>query len=131
MALLWAFLPLAEFMAYPFNLFGLPFIVVGIGIAISGSKAFEKAGTNIETFKKPDVLVTDGLFKISRNPMYLGFVLALLGIALVLGNLSSLLIVVAFFVITDRWYIAFEEDLMTKQFGDRYVEYSTRTRRWL
>ena len=131
MALLWAFAPWHELLAYPVNLFGIPLTLLGLGLAMRGSKVFEKVGTNIQTFEKPDVLITDGLFKISRNPMYLGFVLALLGIALVLGNLSSLLIVIAFFVITDRWYIAFEEDLMTKQFGDRYVEYSKRARRWL
>ncbi len=129
--LLWAFAPWHEFLAYPINLSGLPLIVLGVGLAMRGSKVFETVGTNIETFEKPNVLVTDGLFKISRNPMYLGFGLALLGLALVLGNVSSLLVVIVFFVITDRWYIAFEEELMVKQFGDRYVEYSKRTRRWL
>lgn len=63
--------------------------------------------------------------------VYLGFLVALLGGAIVLGNFSSILVVIGFFVITDRWYINFEEEVMDKKFGDRYAEYKAKTRRWL
>ena len=131
MAGLWWLFPVARFIAFPMNLIGMLPLAAGLVIAKHGSDLFEKAGTNIETFHDPDILVTDGLYRISRNPMYLGFLLALLGVAVMLGNFSSILVVIGFFVVTDRCYIAFEEDAMAEAFGDRYAEYKAKTRRWL
>ena len=128
---LWLVFPIIQFVTFPISLVGILPFVAGLGIAKRGSDIFEKTGTNIETFDDPDILVTDGLYRISRNPMYLGFLVALLGVAIVLGNFSSILVVIGFFVITDRWYINFEEEVMDKKFGDRYAEYKAKTRRWL
>lgn len=124
-------LPFGELIAYPHNLAGLVLIVLGVALAAHGSRVFAKAGTNIQTFDDPDVLITDGIFRYSRNPMYVGFVVALLGIAVVLGKVSPFLVVAGFVVITDRWYIAFEEAVMAETFGERYVEYRRQTRRWI
>ncbi len=63
--------------------------------------------------------------------MYLGFLIALFGLFVLFGCLSPLFIVIIFFVITDRWYIEFEEVAMAKVFGDEYAKYKTKTRRWL
>lgn len=131
MVLLWFVLPLGSFLYYPFNLLGIPLVISGIGVAKRGSKIFERAGANIQTFEDPDALITEGLFKISRNPMYLGFVIALAGVATTLGNISSLLIVIVYIFVTDRWYIAFEEAAMEREFGEQYMSYKKRTRRWL
>jgi len=131
MFLLWWWQPLGLFLDYPDNISGVVLIILGLALAKQGSSLFERRGTNIQTFDDPDVLVTDGVFRISRNPMYLGFALALAGLAIVLGNFASLLVVLAFIVITDRWYIAFEEVVMIRTFGDRYRTYQQRTRRWL
>lgn len=128
---LWLVFPIIQFVTFPISLVGILPLVAGLGIAKRGSDIFEKTGTNIETFDDPDILVTDGLYRISRNPMYLGFLVALLGVAIVLGNFSSILVVIGFFVITDRWYINFEEEVMAKKFGDQYEEYKAKTRRWL
>ena len=131
MMLLWFVFPLATFLSYPFNLLGILLIILGIGVAKLGSDTFERAGTNIHTFKDPDVLITEGLYKISRNPMYLGFAVALIGVAITLGNVSSVAVVVAFIFITDRWYITFEEAAMQRRFGEQYANYKKHTRRWL
>ncbi|MEZ7206319.1 isoprenylcysteine carboxylmethyltransferase family protein [Pseudoalteromonas sp. DY56-GL79] len=64
---------------YPFNLLGLVPIALGLVLAKSGSTIFAKEETNIMTFNKPDKLVEAGVFQYTRNPMYLGFVIALLG----------------------------------------------------
>ena len=89
-------------------------------------------GTNVMTFEQPDVLVTQGVYRYSRNPMYLGFVVALLGSSLLMGaSISSFLLVALFFIITDRWYIRFEELEMTKKFGAEYQAYSNNVRRWI
>ncbi|MGR6873657.1 methyltransferase family protein [Pseudomonas sp. HK3] len=118
--------------AYPYNLIGLVFIVVGLRLAMAGKKLFKGLGTNIMTFEKPDVLVTEGVYKYSRNPMYLGFVIALLGFSFLMGaSISSFVLTGLFFIITDRWYIGFEEQAMTSKFGSEYKEYCYSVRRWL
>ena len=67
-------------------------------------------GTNIKTFDEPGVFVKCGLFKYARNPMYIGFVMALFGIALLYqGSVSSFVIAFLFFIISDQWYVRFEE----------------------
>ena len=73
------------------------------------------------------MLVTDGLFRFSRNPMYLGMSAALMGLGVVLGTLLPLLVTVAFVIIADRWYIRFEAAAMRRKFGHAYAQ---RTRRW-
>ena len=68
----------------------------------------------------------------SRNPMYLGMLIALFGFALLYqGALSSFAFVFVFMIIADRWYIRFEELAMRNKFGRSYEEYCERTRRWL
>ena len=68
-------------MSYPYSLVGLIFLISGLGIAVYHSRVFKEEGTNIKTFDEPTKFVRVGLFKYTRNPMYLGFVLALLGAA--------------------------------------------------
>lgn len=127
----WAF-GFEHFIHYPFNLAGLIFLLGGLIIAQASKKMFIKLGTNVNTFENPDMLVKKGLFKFTRNPMYLGFVIALIGMALLYqGAISSFLLVLLFAVITDRWYIKFEEKKMLEQFGDEYIEYCGETRRWI
>ncbi len=128
---LWWLVPMMQFLPFPVRAMGLLPLLAGIGLAKYGSDFFLKKETTIETFDDPHVLVIDGPYQISRNPMYLGFLVALLGLFIVLGCLSPLLGVIIFFIITDRWYIEYEEAAMTKVFGDAYTEYTVRTRRWL
>lgn len=118
--------------AYPHNLVGLPFVVSGLMLAAAGKMLFKKLDTNIMTFDEPDKLVTSGVFKYTRNPMYLGFVVAMLGFSLLMGAaISSMLLTMLFLMITDRWYIAFEEKAMYKKFGLDYEEYCRKVRRWV
>lgn len=110
---------------------GLAMIVVALLITIWHKRLFKKINTNIDTFGEPDRLVDQGLFRHVRNPMYLGFVLALVGLALLGGALSSWLIAAGFFLLADKWYIPFEERAMLKKFGEQYETYCSRTRRWI
>ncbi len=127
----WA-LGLKHYLSYPWNLIGLLFLVGGIFLAQSSKNHFIKHRTNVNTFKEPDKLVTSGFFRFSRNPMYLGFVIALFGIALLYqASLSSLILTVFFALIVDRWYIAYEEKMMQEVFGEDYRQYSQNTRRWI
>ena len=125
------FLSGPELVPSPFHWLGLPLLALGLAIAIVARKQFARARTNIYTFSEPDHLVTDGVFRFTRNPMYLGFSVALLGLSLFLGTLPAMLLAVAFVIISDRWYIAFEEAMLRGKFGERYQRYAQHTRRWL
>lgn len=131
MAMLFFFLPVEYILTYPYNLLGIIFVAIGLLTAIAGKKQFLKLKTNIKTFNEPDMLVSDGLFAYSRNPMYLGFSLAIIGFSVLFGNLSSMVAAVVFIVLTDRWYIRYEEKVMREKFGDEYEDYCQRTRRWI
>jgi protein-S-isoprenylcysteine O-methyltransferase Ste14 len=124
-------LPLAQLFHPPWTGLGVLPAAAGVTIAIAGRLAFRRAGTEINTFRQPGSLVTGGVFRLSRNPMYLGMALLLLGAAIGYGSLSPLLLAAVFVVIADRWYIRFEEAAMTKTFGDDYRAYRKRVGRWL
>jgi protein-S-isoprenylcysteine O-methyltransferase Ste14 len=105
--------------------------LIGVILLLGGSSTFARVGTNIKTFNDPNKLVTSGLFRFSRNPMYLGFTCLLTGIAFALGTLSALAVAFSFFLITNFWYIAFEEKKMEEIFGEEYLAYKRQTRRWI
>lgn len=131
MCLLGLVLPGPVIIAEPYNLLGLAALVGGVTISLIAARQFARLGTNIKPFNDPNILVTDGLFAWTRNPMYLGLTLALTGIAILLGALWPFLGPVAFAVIADRWYIRFEEQALRRTFGERYDAYTRKTRRWL
>ena len=110
---------------------GLFLIFLASVVTIWHKKLFRKLKTNINTFSKPDVLVEEGLFRYIRNPMYLGFLISLAGLALLGGAFSPWLLVFVFFVLADRWYIPYEEREMSERFGEQYKQYRQRTRRWI
>ena len=131
MAILHSIAPGPTLIEWPYNLFGTALFVAGLSASIWGARQFARIGTNLRTFDDPHKLVMDGLFRLTRNPMYLGFVLALLGASVMLGTATSFGISVAFIVLTDRWYIRFEEQRMLEVFGAEYESYRRRVRRWI
>lgn len=134
LALMWAaanVLPLAPLPVWLGRALGVPLVVAGVLVAAIGRAQFARARTNIHTFRDPDVLVTDGLFGLTRNPMYLGFAMVALGAAVLLAALSAVVTAAAFVMVTDRWYIRHEEQALRRVFGERYERYAAGTRRWL
>ncbi|MBO2542873.1 isoprenylcysteine carboxylmethyltransferase family protein [Salegentibacter sp. BDJ18] len=77
------------------------------------------------------MMVTNGLFKFSRNPIYLGFLISLLGVWVLLGIVLPILGCLLFILIINYWYISYEENEMEKQFGAEYREYKSRVNRWI
>ncbi|MES2927515.1 MAG: isoprenylcysteine carboxylmethyltransferase family protein [Pseudomonadota bacterium] len=106
-------------------------VLAGLAIAQWHARLFKRIGTNINTFGEPGTLTTAGLFAYTRNPMYLGMLLALAGVALALGTLSPWLLVLQFFVLAQCWYIPLEERKLAARFGRQYADYCRDVRRWI
>ena len=124
-------MPIVHLVPQPVNWLGLGLLAAGLGIAYWHSALFLRIGTNIDTFLEPGVLTTEGLFSRTPNPMYLGFTVALIGIAIVLGSLSPLTALLGFFALMQLWYVPTEEKAMARKFGAEYAEYKRRVPRWL
>lgn len=111
--------------------FGYLLIALGIFLPVWGAQIFKKKETNILPYKSPDKMVTQGPFRLSRNPMYLGMLLVLLGVAIRTGAAESFLFAALFFAVANWWYIPFEEVKMAKVFGQEFDDYKAKVRRWL
>ena len=99
-----------------------------------GVMTFRRAGTTMNPTKpnQASLLVTTGIYGISRNPMYLGFLALLIGWSLYLANAVALILVpIGFVAYMNRFQIAAEERALKALFGDEYVSYARRVRRWL
>jgi protein-S-isoprenylcysteine O-methyltransferase Ste14 len=123
--------PLPSVFAWPWNLLGLPVLLSGIFVNLTNAVRFGREQTNIVTFEDPTLLLTDGWFARTRNPMYLGFALILTGIAVFVGSLAAWLGPVAFIAVSNWWYIPFEERRLAATFGKSYDAYTAQVRRWL
>ena len=111
--------------------FAAVLVVLGIAVSVAGKRHFQGVGTNVYTFKEPGELVTDGPYRFSRNPMYLGLILAGIGAALVSASLSALVLAGAFAITVRCWYVAYEERAMRRRFGDAYEAYCQEVGRWV
>ena len=106
-------------------------IALGAVISAAGKRHFRRAGTNVYTFESADLLITGGIYGVTRNPMYLGLILIAAGAALASGTLSACLLSVVFALVVRYWYIAYEEVSMHRKFGLEYEEYCRNVGRWL
>ncbi|PQA87046.1 methyltransferase family protein [Hyphococcus luteus] len=111
---------------------GWAVFVLGFFISASGRFAFAKAKTEVvPVSKKNSALVMTGPFRFTRNPMYLGILVATAGLALVIGTYLGFAAPVAFFVFVNFISIPYEEEKMERQFGGDYRAYKARVRRWI
>ena len=120
--------PVAE----PYHwLLGAVIFVLGLTITLPSARLFQQVKTNIIPYNDPNELVTSGWFRYTRNPMYLGLVLMLAGIAVGFGELIGYVVPLLFLILMDRTFIPMEEKAMQRVFGARYDEYRGRVRRWI
>jgi protein-S-isoprenylcysteine O-methyltransferase Ste14 len=108
-------------------------VLVAVAFSVSGVLAFGKAKTTKNPMKPEDAssLVVTGVYKITRNPMYLGLCFLLLAWALFLWSPWALLGPLAFVAYISRFQIAPEERILATLFGAEYSAYKARVRRWL
>lgn len=123
-------------LAFTFALHRIVAVSLGLaGVAIAGWAivSFGRASTTINPMK-PDAsssLVTSGIYAFTRNPMYLGLLVALVGWVLFLSNALAFLLLPAFVVYMNRFQIEPEERALTTLFGHEFVAYTSRVRRWI
>lgn len=124
-------MPVEKLIHPPFTYLGIISIILGLAINIWSVSYLRENKTTIEFNKDPSSLVTNGPFRISRNPIYLsGFMLSI-GLAILLGSLITFLFPVLLLLILDRVYIPSEEKTLENTFGDDYRTYKQSVRRWL
>jgi len=135
-ALMWTASRSGPSFEFPLLARGAVFIVVALvggATALAGDLAFKRARTTINPLKpeKTTTLVTTGIYRFTRNPMYVGLTLVLLGWAACLCSAWALAGPVAFVLYISRFQIAPEERVLSAKFGTAYAEYRSRVRRWL
>ena len=124
-------LPLTELLAAPWKYSGVVLMLLGIAMAATAANLFKRADTPVIPFERSTALVTTGWFRFTRNPMYLGMVLLLIGVAITLGSLGAWLPIPVFVAIIRLNFIRGEERFLSEIFGDPYRQYQQRVRRWL
>lgn len=131
MIVLHALVPVAQIVPEPWNLLGALLIAGGLWMHIWASRHFDRLNTTIKPFAEPRELTTAGLFRLTRNPMYLGGIVLLAGLAIFLGSLTPWLVIPVFMWVITRLFIRAEEEILERRFGERYLLYKARVRRWL
>ena len=109
------------------------FLILGLLIGFSAILKFIKNKTTVNPVKieNASTLVNSGIFKYTRNPMYLGMLFILISISLNFNLYGGIIVVLFFYFFIDKFQIVPEEKIMEEIFGDEYVEYKKTTRRWL
>ena len=111
----------------------LALVVLGVAVAFSGVFAFRGKRTTVNplTPGAASSVVSDGVYRVSRNPMYLGLLLALAGWAVYLSNAGAALLLPGFVAYMTRYQIKPEERALLAKFGSDFAQYMARVRRWL
>jgi len=123
--------PVAQFIDSPWRWLGVALVVLGGAINIWADQLFAKHGTTVKAHEKPAYLIVFGPFRASRHPMYLGMAIILLGIAVSSGTVGAFIPAIAFVFIMEKLFIPIEEQNLLETFGQKYLNYKQKTRRWL
>ncbi len=106
-------------------------IVAGLFLLVFAGGLFKKADTELVPFREVRALVTSGVYRFTRNPMYLGMSLVLLGVGCTTGTVGGVLVVPVFMAIIEVRFIRPEEAMLRGIFGDEFEAYCQRVRRWI
>jgi protein-S-isoprenylcysteine O-methyltransferase Ste14 len=128
---LWYFSPAQTLVYIPYKLVASVCIIAGFAGMIIAWLQFKRSDAAICPTAETSRIIKNGMYRYSRNPMYLGMLLILLGASFIMGTLPSMAAPAVFFLIIDKIFIPYEEDKLLTSFGDSYKVYMTTTRRWL
>lgn len=130
MLLLHIFLPVKVLFLPPFRYFGIVIIFTGLAIVLWCSDYFKKYNTPIRPYQESTFLIREGLYRYTRNPIYFAMGIILFGGAVTLGSLSPFIVVPVFIIIIEKVFIVKEEEFLEERFGNDYLEYKKKVRRW-
>ncbi len=123
--------PVLEIIPAPYAYSGGVLIAAGLIVAATAFRQFTATGTTVKPFETSTALVESGTFAVSRNPMYLGMVSVLIGLAVVMGSLSPVIVIPVFVWLITMRFIVPEEQALEGRFGSIYRAYKARVRRWI
>jgi protein-S-isoprenylcysteine O-methyltransferase Ste14 len=125
--------PEGEFAFRYAGFLALAIAVSGLAVALAGIAEFRRLSTTVNPLKPGDAssIATGGIYRYTRNPMYVGLACCVLAWGLYLRNFAALLCVVIFVAYMTRFQIRPEERALQEKFGDDYTSYKSRVRRWI
>jgi len=119
----------------PKNIFlmstGWVLIVSGLTCNVIAANQFMKAKTSIIPLTESSFLVKKGIFRFSRNPMYTGMTIFLIGLCVILNNFYNIAVIIGFFLLIRNKFVMKEEELLKETFGEEYLSYIKKVRRWI
>jgi protein-S-isoprenylcysteine O-methyltransferase Ste14 len=130
MLVFYLYLPNWNIIKFPYNLAGLAVSIFGFSIMSRARELFKKHQTTY-TYSKASKLVSEGIFSKSRNPMYVGMCLLVLGVGICFTNLFAIFTPLLFLLLVHFISIPTEEKMMEEIFGQEFLEYKKRVRKWL
>lgn len=124
-------LPALAFSAPVTVALGLALLLSGIILNLAADQSFKRRGTAVSPDAAPSALINAGVFRLTRNPMYLGMVFIIASVSLLIGAPVGLAVAVAMLLILDRSFVPGEERRLEAAFGGEYAEYKAAVRRWV
>ena len=115
----------------PWSYAGGGLVLAGLVLNAVSAGLFAHHHTAIKPFQESTALVTRGPFRYSRNPMYLGMLLVLMGVGVLFGTVTPFLVLPFFAIAMTRIFISAEERSLAERFGRVYLDYQHKVRRWL
>jgi len=131
MALINTLYPTPVTLLASFKLIGWGIFAGAFVMAWRAKRRFDVAETPVRPFTDSTAVVDTGLFRYSRNPMYLAMIIGMAGFALAIGDILPFIVIPIFFMLIMSQFIAHEEQLMEARFGQAYLDYKSRVRRWI
>lgn len=125
------YVPIVSFQSESLRQFGMALAGVTIVLAFIAVIAFFAHRTTLNPHGKPSTMITGGIYRITRNPMYLSLTLLLIGGAVYLGSVTPFVLPIVFIALITNMFIIPEERMMTELFGEQYTQYAAKVRRWI
>ena len=122
--------PLSFDLPIPLKMISIAIMVSGVVLAAWARATFRSYDTSANPFAEADCLVTTGPYRYSRNPMYMGMLLVLIGLGFWLQSLTALMVMPLFVYVINHCHIVPEEQRLMKRFGKSFNDYCATTRRW-
>jgi len=124
-------IPVLKIINFPWNLTGILLLILGGILNLIADKSFKNFNTTVKPFEYSSKLIQDGIFKLTRNPMYLGMCFILFGESILLGSILPFLITLCFVLIIHFVFIIKEEKMLLEKFNEEYILYKRKVRRWI